>query len=669
MKTKLRFVKSLLVMAALCLGSSSAWATPTVIKTYDFYTASVNSTNETTLSFSGTTTINKTACDNATGEWEGICLQGSGSWFLNRGGKHAYEGLYNNNGGGRLFGLIGLKGGDIVTVNANGGLPTSATNGTYDEGHSTTTSAIYTVTADGNFAISLTRYYQITTVTLTRDVADLEAPTYTITGTNGVNRQVTISCLTGDATIKYNTVSDKSAGGWITYAAAFYTSESTLYAYSEKGDNTSEVITITTGAGSTIKLNTPTLTKTAYADGAYTITLSSTQADLAVVPTSTVLYYSIDGGSATEYTGAFSLSAGSTATAYATSDGYDNSSETSLTAVARPIFAENWKIDFASQATADKGGVTVSDVAFTANEESFGTITADNYTSNDNFGVKTGTSWLLRNTGTQGLYSMNGTNTPIGIANLTEGQYVIINCFGQGNFIQNAAGSVEYSSDLSTSGQIVLYVKEDGNAYINLTRYIYIQSIIVYDAATSVSKTISAAGWATYCSPYALDFTGAIANLDDAFIVTGGAAGVLTKTSVKGETVPANTGLLLKGNGECTIPVVSSGTAVVAANKLVGVTSNTEIAANAGYVLMGTPSLGFYQNSNAFTVGANTAYLPADFAGAGARTFFQLDAETTGINAIENAETVNGIYNLAGQRVAQPTRGLYIVNGKKIVVK
>ena len=210
-----------------------------------------------------------------------------------------------------------------------------------------------------------------------------------------------------------------------------------------------------------------------------------------------------------------------------------------------------------------------------------------------------------------------------------------------------------------TNGDVLQFNSTDGKIILD---YVLIECV-------SVSKTISAAGWATYCSPYALDLTGAIANLNDAFIVTGGAAGVLTKTSVMGATVPANTGLLLKGKGDCTIPVVASGTADVAANKLVGVTSNTEIAANAGYVLMGTPSLGFYQNSNAFTVGANTAYLPADFAGAGARTFFQLDAETTGINAIENAETVNGIYNLAGQRVAQPTRGLYIVNGKKIVVK
>ena len=42
--------------------------------------------------------------------------------------------------------------------------------------------------------------------------------------------------------------------------------------------------------------------------------------------------------------------------------------------------------------------------------------------------------------------------------------------------------------------------------------------------------------------------------------------------------------------------------------------------------------------------------------------------ETTGINAIkENAN--NRYFNLQGVEVAQPTKGLYIVNGKKVLVK
>ncbi len=52
-----------------------------------------------------------------------------------------------------------------------------------------------------------------------------------------------------------------------------------------------------------------------------------------------------------------------------------------------------------------------------------------------------------------------------------------------------------------------------------------------------------------------------------------------------------------------------------------------------------------------------------------AREFIGFSA-TTGIETV-NVErgTMNGAFNLAGQRVAQPTKGLYIVNGKKVVKK
>lgn len=202
--------------------------------------------------------------------------------------------------------------------------------------------------------------------------------------------------------------------------------------------------------------------------------------------------------------------------------------------------------------------------------------------------------------------------------------------------------------------------------------YIYIMKLPSY----TVSKSISAAGWATYCSPYALDLANAT-GLTDAFIVTGGSDGVLAKTSVKEGTVPANTGLLLKGDeGTVTIPVVTSSATNVSANKLVGVTAETPGVAAGIYVLLNETSgdargLGFYKTTNAFTVGANTAYLPDDFDGASARAFYLFDdGNTTAIEGVKTQQTIDGVYyNIAGQRVSQPTKGLYIVNGRKVVVK
>jgi hypothetical protein len=189
---------------------------------------------------------------------------------------------------------------------------------------------------------------------------------------------------------------------------------------------------------------------------------------------------------------------------------------------------------------------------------------------------------------------------------------------------------------------------------------------------TTVSKTISDAGWATYCSPYALDFSSSIANLDGAYIITGNSGASLTLSPIT-TTIPANTGILLEGEGVVNIPVVASSTTNVDANKLVGKTAEYALAAGGGYVLMASPKVGFYKNTNAFTVGANTAYLPVGFGTGYARSFFSFDdEETTSVNELKTTNFTNNtneVFDLQGRRVAQPTKGLYIVNGKKVVIK
>ena len=147
----------------------------------------------------------------------------------------------------------------------------------------------------------------------------------------------------------------------------------------------------------------------------------------------------------------------------------------------------------------------------------------------------------------------------------------------------------------------------------------------------------------------------------------------MAKTSVKNGTVPANTGLLLKADeGTATIPVVASSSTNVSGNLLVGKTEAYNLAANDGYVLLnGGNGFGFYKNNNAFTVGANTAYLPAGFASDGARIFFSFDDDVTAINEAKSQQptAIGQFFDLQGRKVAQPAKGLYIVNGKKVVIK
>ena len=181
----------------------------------------------------------------------------------------------------------------------------------------------------------------------------------------------------------------------------------------------------------------------------------------------------------------------------------------------------------------------------------------------------------------------------------------------------------------------------------------------------TVSKEISSAGYATYCSPYALDFEG-----------TGLTAYIATATADKVSfsevsSVPANTGVLLKGDADTyNIPVVASSATDVSDNVFVGVTEATPIAAETGFVLMASPKVGFYKNTNAFTVGANTAYIPVANIPNEGRSFIGFDDETTGISSLNLSPKSEGsIYNLNGQRVQKAQKGLYIQGGKKFVVK
>lgn len=82
----------------------------------------------------------------------------------------------------------------------------------------------------------------------------------------------------------------------------------------------------------------------------------------------------------------------------------------------------------------------------------------------------------------------------------------------------------------------------------------------------------------------------------------------------------------------------------------------------------------FYKLKSTGTIGANKAYLKANRSAAANAFFtFDFDATATGvdsINAQENEENAEvKIYDLQGRRVANPGKGIYIVNGKKVLMK
>jgi hypothetical protein len=195
------------------------------------------------------------------------------------------------------------------------------------------------------------------------------------------------------------------------------------------------------------------------------------------------------------------------------------------------------------------------------------------------------------------------------------------------------------------------------------------QAIALYRLVNPV--TVTSAGYATFCSESALDFT----DVDDVTAYTASISDNTVTFNKVTTTVPAGTGLLLKGDaGTYNIPVVASSTTDVSANKLVGVTEATEIDGTAGnfYVLKKVgENVGFYKvTSDAYTVRANSAYLNGE--GVNAKDFIGFDNdETTAIDNLTISQFVKNapVYNLAGQKVSNSYKGIVIVNGKKYINK
>ena len=79
---------------------------------------------------------------------------------------------------------------------------------------------------------------------------------------------------------------------------------------------------------------------------------------------------------------------------------------------------------------------------------------------------------------------------------------------------------------------------------------------------------------------------------------------------------------------------------------------------------------GFAPLSNGKTLSDGKAYLKVENA-SGAKINFVIDGEATDIRNIENAVDFSDgdWYNLQGVKVTSPQRGIYIHNGKKVVIK
>ena len=193
---------------------------------------------------------------------------------------------------------------------------------------------------------------------------------------------------------------------------------------------------------------------------------------------------------------------------------------------------------------------------------------------------------------------------------------------------------------------------------------------------SSVSATIGSTGYTTFSSAFPLALGSMTASTGEvsAYYAKAVETNYVKITKID-DNVEAGEGLILKGTvgATITIPVAASGSDID--NYLVGCPSETVLSANANYyVLVNNGGTAEFQclDTNGATIPAGKAYLNAGSTNARLSIVFD-DDETTGVQELKNSR-IEGLktgnyYNLSGQRVAMPTKGLHIVNGKKVVVK
>ena len=131
--------------------------------------------------------------------------------------------------------------------------------------------------------------------------------------------------------------------------------------------------------------------------------------------------------------------------------------------------------------------------------------------------------------------------------------------------------------------------------------------------------------------------------------------------------IPAGAGVIIEAAaGTYTVPAIETASALSDNDLLV---SNGTVTGASGdiYVLYnGKHGVGFYLLDNGVTIPAGKAYLQIAAAG---RSFLGFSDKATAISNVKAETADDAIYNVAGQRVTKTQKGLYIVNGKKMLVK
>lgn len=492
-------------------------------------------------------------------------------------------------------------------------------------------------------------------------------PVPAVSRVSGAKRYVTLSKdakQEGTPTFYY-CIGDEN-GEYIVYSSEIeVTSTSSVWYYAELSgiQSSKDHLDVTCEE---VTLNAPTI-NVAYdvASGKYHAYFTSNQSDRELSPVPTYTYTTTSNSTPTAATSPVEVNVGETVTIYVDADGYTQASTSKATSALPfeiPSDINVWNDVFTNGETPTSG--ESFSVGSTSNLVSITSIGSTGLSGNVGLASYTSDRW---NSTTNGIHPTN--KYYLGVKGLTTGQYFKIVVPEQTMLYSGITGRSNISSSFyveNGDGTFTLYcLASAGSVCFNVTTDLYVRSI-----AAIGNVNITSAGWATLYTANALNFAG-VDNLTAYTATLDEENSTVTLNEV--DDVPANTGVVLKASeGGYYIPTAAS-SETEQGSLLGSATEATAFDEFSGFDLymlkLNESNEAQFMKMTSGSLAAGKAYLKVSNS-TNARAFRVVFAgETTGINSVAAEKDAEGIYNLSGQRVAQPTKGLYIVNGKKVIIK
>jgi len=260
------------------------------------------------------------------------------------------------------------------------------------------------------------------------------------------------------------------------------------------------------------------------------------------------------------------------------------------------------------------------------------------------------------------------------------------NSFSGGTFkVQTSADGTTYTdldvyTELGAVASQIYYLDSD----VRYIKWVYtakvkgnvaLGNIKVTTGPQELTKIVSPSKYATFCAPFATTIPSDI----DAYTATLNDEGTcVTLTKIEGGVIPANTGVVLYADIESAKRFFFNETSTAASddfssNILVGVNEKTAYdkvsgykKANKYYALQEFGEEVKFCLVTGGSYAANTAVIVAN---SSSQTIGLRFGDATQINTLETVPANAVIYDLTGRRVEKMTRGIYIVNGKKVMMK